>query len=383
MKYEFDSIVDRKNKASIKWDVKDNELPMWIADMDFHVMPEIKEAVIKRANIDAYGYTFTPEEYFESYIYWAKSRHNLELKREWLLYSESVVASIDSIFKHIGKPGQEVVMLTPIYNVFYNCIRNNGLVTLECELIYKDYKYFIDFEKLEKLLSRSKTSFLLFCNPHNPIGKIYSCEEIRKIFTLAKKYNVQIISDEIHCDITDPGFDYNPALLACEEMKNSIITLVSPTKAFNLAGLQSSALIIPNDELREKVQAGLYCDDVGEPNYFAVDAAIAAFRDGEQWNKELREYLFNNKKYFTEFIEKELPNLHIIKGHATYLLWVDISYYSNDSVKFTKDLREKTGLWLADGLAYGESGKSFVRINIATSLANVKDCCERLKKYLK
>lgn len=383
MMYDFDNIVDRRKHASVKWDVKSNELPMWIADMDFRVLPEIKEAILNRANVDAYGYTYVPEEYFDSYVYWAKLRHNLSLKREWLLYSESVVASIDSIFKHLGKAGDEVVMLTPTYNIFYNCIRNNGLIVSECELQYENFHYSIDYNNLEKLLSRSKASFLLFCNPHNPIGKIYSCEEIRKIFSIAKRHNVLIISDEIHCDITDPGISYNPALSACPIYIDSIITLVSPTKAFNLAGLQSSALIIPNKEIREKVQDGLYKDDVGEPNYFAVDAAIAAFMHGEEWNKQLREYLFKNKRYFIDFINKELPNLHVIEGQATYLLWVDISYYSSDSVSFVKKLRNKTGLYLADGLAYGRGGKTFVRINIATSLQNVKECCQRLKNYLK
>lgn len=376
MKYNFDNVTDRRNTNSVKWS-NSKGLEMWVADMDFHVLPEIKDAIKNKAEIDAYGYSYPTDELFEAYISWWKSQHNLSLEKEWFIFSSGVVASIDSILKHVTKPGDGVAILTPVYNVFYNCIRNNGCKALCCSFIYKDGEYLIDWKKLEELLTDAKV--LLLCNPHNPSGSFFSKDELKKMCELASKNNCLIISDEIHCDITSPDKKYMPIL----EVTKDAIALVSPTKAFNLAGLQTSAVVIPNKELRELISKGIGADDLGDPNYFACEAAIAAFKYGAEYNKELREYIFKNKQYVKDFFKKEIPGLKVVGGDATYLMWVDISNYSDDSNKFAKELREETGLHIASGLAYGSEGKTFVRINVATSLANVKDCCERLKIFIK
>ena len=382
MKYNFNNIVDRRNTNSVKWS-NSKGLEMWVADMDFHVLPEIKDAIKNKAEIDAYGYSYPTDEYFDAYIEWGKKQHNLNLKREWMIFSLGVVASLDSVLKHLTKSGDEVVMLTPVYNIFYNCIKNNGCKALCCSFIYEDGEYHIDYQKLEEMLSRESCKVMLLCNPHNPSGMIFTKEELKKMCELAVKHNCLIVSDDIHCDITHPEGKYIPTLEAVPELRDHVIAMISPTKAFNLAGLQTSVIVVPNKELRETIQKGIGSDDLGDPNYFACEAAIAAFKYGADYNKELREYIFKNKQYVKDFFEKEIPGLKIVGGDATYLMWVDISNYSDDSDKFTKELREETGLHIASGLAYGKEGQTFVRINVATSLANVKDCCERLKAFIK
>ena len=380
MKYNFDKIVDRRKTNSIKWGGKfNNELEMWIADMDFAVLPEIKNAILKKVEKDAYGYCYPTEEYFKSYISWFKSHHNLVIDKDWMIFSTGVVASIDTILKRVAKPGEEVVMFTPIYNVFFNCIRNNGLETLPCSLLYENGKYAIHWSKLEELLQRSTVKVLLLCNPHNPCGVIFSKEDLIRLCELCYKNNVLIISDEIHCDITDPKKEYVPILSCSTE---DIIALVSPTKAFNLAGIQTSVIIIPDSVLKDTIERGIGADDNGDPNTFAIEAAIAAYKYGDEWNKQVREYIFKNKTYVKRFLSKEIPGLEVRGGDATYLMWVNIGEYSKDSEEFVHKLQEETGLHLAAGSIYGSEGNTFVRINVATSLENVKDCCRRLKAFL-
>ena len=377
-KYNFDKTVNRIGAHSFKWDVKDNELPMWVADMDFSVLPEVKQAIKNRADIDAYGYTKCPEEYFISYRDWWKRHHDVELDINTMIFSSGVVASIDSIFKHVIPKGSNVVIQTPVYHVFFNCIRNNGLNVLENELVYKNNDYEIDFDNLESLLKHENTKALLLCNPHNPVGRIYNKDELTKMVSLCDKYGVLIISDEIHCDILEPGCDYCSIL----KVTNNAIALLAPTKAFNMAGVQASCIVCPNKDLFEVIEKGVGEDDIGEPNYFSPFATIAAFNNGDEWVKEMNEYVFNNKKYIQEFIDNELPRLHLIDNKATYLLWLDISSYSCDSGEFSEQLRKETGLFLSAGKQFGKGGESFVRINVATSLDNVKDAMNRLKQFL-
>lgn len=378
-KYNFDQLVNRRNTNSAKWGVKDNELPMWVADMDFHVLPEIKKAIEERNNVDAFGYIECPKEYFEAVASWWNSHHHVNVKPSQIAFCTGVVAGIDSVFKHLVPKGSNVVVQTPVYHVFFHCIKNNGLKELDNELIYKNNNYEISFSELEEQLKLDNTKALLLCNPHNPVGRIWSKEELKHIADLCKKYNVLLISDEIHGDITEPGHEFNSVLTVTDKA----IVLSAPTKTFNIAAIQSAFVICKDKELLAKIKEGFGHDDLGEPNYFAPYAAIAAYTYGEQWVKEMRKYVFNNKKYISDFINKELPELKLIDNKATYLLWLDISYYSKKSDKFANELREKTGLFVSNGKQFGKGGESFLRINVATSLDNVGDACNRLKAFIK
>ena len=377
-KYNFDELVNRKNTGSYKWNLlNDKELPMWVADMDFHVLPEIKEAIIKRVGIDSYGYVECPQEYFESYRDWFKRNHDLDLDTKWMVFSIGVVASIDSILKHLVPSGSGVILQSPVYHVFYNCIKNNNLKVIENKLINKD-NYQIDFDDLEKLCRDENNKAMILCNPHNPVGRIWSKEELKRIADICERNNVLLISDEIHCDITEPEIKYNSIFTVT---KNAI-ALLAPTKAFNVAGIKSSIAVIPDEELKVQVYKGFSQDDIGEPNYIASPATIAAFMYGDEWNKQMREYIYNNKKYVVNFINNELPMLKVTDMKATYLLWVDISKVSNNSEAFMVHMRRQTGLFVSAGKQFGSGGEGHIRINLATSLANVKDACERLKQYI-
>ena len=382
MKYDFNKLANRRNTDSYKWDVKDNELPMWVADMDFLVFPDIVDALKKRVDIKAYGYSKIPEKYFESIKWWWKEYHNTEIEREWMIYCSGVVPAISSIVRRITNVGDNVIVQSPVYNIFYNSIVNNQRVVLENRLINNNNTYSIDFDDLEQKMSLEKTTLMILCNPQNPIGHIWSSEELYRISTLAIKYNVRVISDEIHCDITNPGEDYNSFIKSSKENKDVSITCVSASKVFNVAGLQAACVIIPDEKLRQNIDRGFNNDEIAEPNFFSMDACIAAFTPrGREWVNGLNEYIYNNKVYFVEQLAKTSPKLNPILGNATYLMWIDVSNYNMKSGLFASRLRESTGLYVSSGEIYGGEGDKFIRINLATSLDNVKDACSRLEKF--
>ena len=377
-RYNFDEIVDRKGTDSYKWDVQDNELPMWVADMDFAILPEVVTAIKERLKVPAFGYCGVPKEYYEAYCSWWKRKHHVDLTIEDMTFSSGVVASIDSIFKHIVPKGSGIIIQTPVYHVFEHCIRNNGLKTINNQLLYDGRDYHINFDNLEQLMKDENNKLFLLCNPHNPVGRIWSEEELKKIVSLCEKYDVLLLSDEIHCDIAEPGYEYNSIL----KYSNKAIALFAPSKVFNLASLHCSCVVSKDHDLLKKIEEGLGQDDLGEPNYFGPYGTIAAFNHGDEWVKEMNEYVFNNKRYINDFIQRELPKLHLVDNKATYLLWLDISAYTNDSEEFAKRLREETGLFVSNGKQFGKGGETFLRINVATSLNNVKDACNRLKQYI-
>ena len=379
-KYNFDTTINRIKTCSARWCVNEGELPLDIADMDFLVMPEIEKAIKSRAEQACYGYTYVPDSYFDAYIRWWKNRHNTRLEKEWFIFSKSVVASIDSIFKHLGKSKDIVTMFTPVYNVFFNCIKNNNLVLKECEFVIDEDEIKIDWEKLETQLKSAK--FFLLCNPHNPLGRNFTIEELNKIINLCKQNDVYIISDEIHGDLDLNKGRYISILNSEVTRYEKVICLLSPSKVFNVAGLHSSVAVIPNKELREAIQNGFWQDDIGEPNYFAIDPIITAFTQGDDYVDQLNSYLNENRAYLSEFLLKNLPNLKIVSGHYTYLMWIDISCYSRDSRLFAKNLKEKTGLVVAPGINYGNSGEGYIRLNIATPRKNLIDACSRLMNYI-
>lgn len=376
---DFDKLTNRFGINSLKWDVKKDELPMWVADMDFEVAPEIVEAMKERISNPTFGYNVIPEEWSESYIEWWKNEHNFEIKKDWIMFSTGVVPSISSIVRRITRPGERIVLLTPVYNIFFNSIVNNGRFVEESPLLYKNYKYEIDFVDLEKKLSNPLVTLLIFCNPHNPVGKIWSKEEIKKVVDLAYKYNVKIISDEIHCDIVEPNKKYNPLLSVDKKAEEIGIMLISPSKAFNIAGIQTSAIVIPNSNLRFQVFRGINNDEIAEPNSFAIQSSIAAFK-AKAWLTKMNQYVSENRGIVKEYLAKNIKDLILIESESTYLLWIDISSLSDDSVSFSQFIREKTGLRLSDGEEYGKTGKKFIRMNIACPKARVIDGLNRLKK---
>lgn len=386
MQYNFSKLTNRFNTNSLKWDVNNNELPMWVADMDFETAPEIREAIRKKVDFGIYGYTIIPDEYYLSISNWWERRHNFKIEKEWILFCTGVVPSISSIVRKMTREGDNVLVQAPVYNIFYNSIVNNNRKVLSSDLCFDGKEYSIDHEDLERKLSDPATTLMILCNPHNPIGKVWSKETLKKIGELCIKYNVLVVSDEIHCDLTY-GNSYTPFASISPEIAQNSITCIAPTKTFNLAGVQSSNIIVPNDEIRRMVNRGINTDEVAEPNAFAIEATIAAFTKGEPWLNELIEYLAENKRVVQKFIHNELPSLNLIHSDATYLLWIDCSSITKDSLEFCKFIRKETGLYVSSGHVYGSNGGHFIRMNIACQRERVEDGLSRLKvgvdKYIK
>ena len=378
MQYNFSKLTNRFNTNSLKWDVNNNELPMWVADMDFETAPEIREAIRKKVDFGIYGYTIIPDEYYLSISNWWERRHNFKIEKEWILFCTGVVPAISSIVRKMTREGDNVLVQAPVYNIFYNSIVNNNRKVLSSDLCFDGKEYSIDYEDLERKLSDPATTLMILCNPHNPIGKVWSKETLKKIGELCIKYSVLVVSDEIHCDLTY-GNSYIPFASISPEIAQNSITCIAPTKTFNLAGVQSSNIIVPNDEIRRMVNRGINTDEVAEPNAFAIEATIAAFTKGEPWLNELIEYLAENKRVVQEFIYNELPSLNIIHSDATYLLWIDCSSITKDSLDFCKFIRKETGLYVSSGHVYGSNGGHFIRMNIASQRERVEDGLSRLK----
>lgn len=379
MDFQFDESVDRRNTGSMKWDVAKGELPMWVADMDFRTAPGIIEKITERATQGVFGYTVVTDEWYQSYQTWWKKRHDFEIRKEWLIFCTGVVPAISSIVRKVTTVGENVVVLTPVYNIFFNSILNNGRNVLESRLKYDGSRYRIDLDDLEEKLSDPQTTLFILCNPHNPVGKIWERETLERIGDLCSKHHVLVLSDEIHCDITEPGWEYTPFASVSENCRTNSITCVAPTKAFNLAGLQTAAVIVPDDHLRHKVSRGLNTDEVAEPNVFAAIAPIAAFTCGGEWLDSLRNYLWENRAFAEEYIKKEIKGISPVSARATYLLWLDCRNMSGSSTQFCHFIRSHSGLYLSDGNEY-RNGEGFLRMNLACPRQQVEDGLKRLKE---
>ncbi len=379
MNYDFDRAPDRRGTDAVKWMVGENELPMWIADMDFDTAPEVKAAMAERLDRGAFGYGDVTGDWYDAYAGWWKTRHGFEMKKEGLIFCTGVIPAVSSAVRKLTTPAEKVVILTPVYNIFYNSVLNNGRVVLPCPLENRGGAYTIDFARLEAAFADPQTSLLIFCNPHNPVGKIWEKETLSAVGTLAKKYGVTVLSDEIHCDLTAPGRGYVPFAAAGEDCREISVTCVAPTKAFNLAGLQTAAVYAENPFLRHKIWRALNTDEAAEPNAFAVPAAVAAFTAGGLWLDALRAYLWENRKLAEAFLAERLPAFTVTKGEATYLLWMDGAAFGIPDL--AAHIREKSGLLLSGGAQYGATD-AFLRMNLACPRDRVEEGLRRLEQAL-
>ena len=374
-KYDFKTLIDRKNTNSVKWDFFDDDYPMWVADMDFKVAPKIQKAIEKRASHLIYGYSIVPDSLFDSYIDWWDRRYGLKMSREEMLYSIGVMPSISSMIRCLTDEGDGILIQSPVYHVFFYVIEDNNRKVVENELIYENGQYSIDFVDLDEKLAEVK--MMMLCNPQNPVGKIWSKDELKQIGELCKKHDVILISDEIHCDLTDPGKLYNP-FMTSHDYENSILC-ISPSKSFNVAGFQSSVVYTKNIELLEKIKTQLYVDNSDSCNVFAVSAVEAAYNESEDWLEELKEVLYENKQIVSEYLQSELPIVKLVECDATYLLWLDCSALNVSSRILCEFLRENQGVFLSAGSDFGKIGDGFLRLNIACPQELLKQGLNRFK----
>ena len=377
--YDFDKLTNRLGTGSLEWDVNEGQLPMWVADMDFETAPEIIQALQKRIEHGVFGYQNVTDDWYQAYQSWWNRRHQFKIEKDWLIFCTGVVPAISSIVRKVTTVGENVLVQTPVYNIFFNSIRNNGRNILESPLVYEQGEYHIDFKDLEEKLSNPQTSLFILCNPHNPIGKIWDRETLEKIGELCDRYHVIVVSDEIHCDLTDPGYEYVPFASVSDQCRENSITCIAPTKTFGIPGIQTAAVVVPNPVLRHRVNRGLNTDEVAEPNNFAVAAAVAAFQHGDQWLTELREYLSQNKQYVRDYIGAYIPEIKVVPSNATYLLWLDCSELTDDACELQRFIEKHSGLVLTEGEEYGTPGRRFLRLNPACPRSRVQDGMERLK----
>lgn len=368
MKYNFDEIVQRRGSNSYKWDSATDEdvLPMWVADMDFRTSPAIIDALSKRVQHGVFGYTKVPQAYFDATVSWFERRHNFTIQKDWILFTSGVVPALSAIIKALTMPGDKVLVQTPVYNCFFSSIRNDECERVENELVYENGKYSINFDDLEQKAADPQVKLMLLCNPHNPVGRVWSKEELLRIGEICLRNNVIVVSDEIHCDLVYSGHTHIPfAALSYEFLRNSV-TCTAPSKTFNLAGIQVANIITADEDIRRKIDKALNVNEVCEINAFAVEALIAAYTQGDDWLDELKEYLYTNYSLLSEFFREYLPHLPVLPLEATYLVWVDCKALGLTSKEITDTLLVEEKVWVNEGTMYGESGEGFIRINIAT-----------------
>ena len=375
MRYDFESVIDRHGTNSLKWDYFADDLPMWVADMDFRVAPAIEKAILKRAEHPIYGYTVVPDKLFEAYIDWWDRRYDFKMSREDMAYSIGVMPSISSMIRCLTDVGDEILIQSPVYHVFYYVIEDNNRKVLENPLIYENGEYRIDFDDLDEKLSKSR--MMILCNPHNPVGKIWSEDDLHRIGELCQKHDVILISDEIHCDLTDPGVKYNP--FETSSTYDKAITCISPSKSFNIAGFQSSIVHTKNRQFLDMIKAQMHVDNSDSCNVFATAAVIAAYEESEEWLDELREVLYENKQIVKDYLANELPVIKLVDCDATYLLWLDCSALKVPSKVLSGFLRSNQGVFLSAGIDFGRNGDSFLRLNIACPQELLMDGLARLK----
>ena len=381
-KFDFVNAPDRSNTDSVKWHVKKGDLPMSIADMDFKTAPEIIAAMKRKVDLGVFGYEWPEDDYFKAVADWYEKEHGHRPQQEWLIFTTGVVPAISSIVRRVSHIGDNVLVQAPVYNVFYNSIENNGRHVLSNDLQFDGENYAINWDDLEQKLTLPLTTLMIFCNPHNPIGKVWTQEEVQKVAELCYQHHVILLSDEIHGDLVRKGPDYTPTFSVNGPARENVISLVSPSKTFNVAALHAATAIVPNSNLRAMVNRGLNSDEVAEPNLLAIPGTIAAYEHGHNWLKALIKQLNVNFTYAEEFINKNLPQVKVVTGAATYLIWLDVSQISSDSQKLAEYLEKTTGLVLSPGSIYRGNGHDFLRMNLACPLTMVKDGLERLKAGL-
>ncbi len=385
MAFDFDTPVNRRNTNSYKWDSSEIEpdvLPMWVADMDFKTAPCIVDALHKRVEHGVFGYVTVPDAYYDAVINWFTRRHDWAIERDWILYTSGVVPAISAIIKGLTSPGDEVLVMTPVYNCFFSSIRNNGCSALECPLVYEDDTYHVDFELLEQCASREAVKLMLMCNPHNPACRVWTVDELKRIGEICKRHDVVVVSDEIHCELVMDGYRFTPFASVSPEMQDMCITCNSPSKAFNTAGLQIANIITNNPEWRAMIDRAINDNEVCDVNPFGVEGLIAAYHDGEPWLRELCQYIKGNYNMVKEFFASKLPGYGITVLEGTYLVWIDCRKTGKTSDEITTLLNDKARVLVNSGTMYGKAGEGFIRLNVACPRQVVAEALSRMLPVL-
>lgn len=384
MKYDFDKTIDRRATNSYKWDsAPEGVLPMWVADMDFRTAPAIIDALQKRVAHGIFGYTRVPDAYYDAVTSWFSRRHGWDIDREWIIYTSGVVPAVSAVIKALTVPGDKVIVQTPVYNCFFSSIRNNG-----CEIVSNPLRrtadtYEMDFDALERCAADPRTKVMLLCNPHNPAGRVWTPDELTRLGNICLRNGVTVVSDEIHCELVYQGFRYTPFVSLSDAFLHRSVTCVSPSKAFNIAGLQIANIVAFDNDLRSRIDKAININEVCDVNPFGVAATIAAYNEGEEWLSQLVGYLHDNYEAMAEFCRRELPEFPITRLEGTYLVWMDCSSLGMPSDALEHALLDDARLWLNAGTMYGAEGEGYMRWNIACPRSVMLDGLNRFLNFVR
>lgn len=391
MKYNFDEIIDRSGTSATKMEslpkgCPDDALPLWVADMDFACAEPILKALHERIDKKIFGYTlYDTDECLGAVVNWYKKRYGWEEQKENLFFCGGIVSAYAVLLNLLTKEGEGVVIQRPIYYPFTMKANSNGRQIVDSPLIYADGNYTIDFDDLDQKMADPNNKVLVFCSPHNPAGRVWTEEEIRKVVDICKKYDKWIICDEIHCDLLRCGLTFHPILKVAPDYADRIAVCTAPSKTFNLAGMKTSNIVIHNKELqaawKELIGGKLSMNGAGT---LGLTAMIAAYNEGEEWLEQLKEYLDGNFAYIDAFLKEHLPKAHMVPSEGTYLAWIDFNGYVNgDAERLEEIMQKKAKVALDEGYIFGDAGRGFERINIATPRSVVEDCMNRIFQAFK
>lgn len=384
MKYDFDKTIDRRATNSYKWDsAPEGVLPMWVADMDFRTAPAIIDALQKRVAHGIFGYTRVPDAYYDAVTSWFSRRHGWDIDREWIIYTSGVVPAVSAVIKAMTVPGDKVIVQTPVYNCFFSSIRNNG-----CEIVSNPLRrtadtYEMVFDALERCAADPRAKVMLLCNPHNPAGRVWTPDELTRLGNICLRNGVTVVADEIHCELVYQGFKYTPFASLSDAFLHRSVTCVSPSKAFNIAGLQIANIVAFDNDLRSRIDKAININEVCDVNPFGVAATIAAYNEGEEWLNQLVDYLHGNYEAMAEFCRRELPEFPITRLEGTYLVWMDCSSLGMPSDALEHVLLDDARLWLNAGTMYGAEGEGYMRWNIACPRSVMLDGLNRFLNFVR
>ena len=382
--YDFDTIIPRRGTNSIKWDARppfdaDTEgvIPLWVADMDFKAAPFIIDVLRKRVEHGVFGYVCVPDSYYEAVCRWFSGRHGWNVEKDWIIYTIGVVPALSAAIKALSRPGEKVILQSPVYNCFFSSVRNNGCEILDVPLLYHDGTYSYDFDGLERACADPAAKVMLLCNPHNPAGRVWTREELARVGDIARRHDVTVVSDEIHCEIVMPGFTYTPFASVSPETQACCVTLCSPSKSFNTASLQIANIITSNPEWRKLIDRAINVNEICDVNPFGVLALEAEYSpEGAEWLKELNQYIYDNYLLLRE----KLSDWPVCKLEGTYLPWVDVSSLGIPTEKIEEELLRNYKVWVNAGAMYGTEG--FIRINLATPRSVLAEGLDRVSRGL-
>lgn len=374
--FDFDKTVERRGTASVKWDLRDDDvIPMWVADMDFESPQEVRDAIVRRARHCVYGYTIESDSLYKALTDWVSRRHDWTMEQEWIVFSPGVMPGIRGILQALTRPGDKVILQSPVYPPFSLAIADSGCHVLNNQLKYESNRYTMDFVDLEEKAKDPRTRVLILCSPHNPVGRVWTRDELTRLGNICLENEVVVISDEIHCDLIYKEYKHIPLASLCDEFAENTITCIAPSKTFNLAGLNTACLIIPNRRIRRQ-----FTDTIlpKQATIFGGIAAEAAYTYGDKWLDALLDYLRGNREFLTGYMKARIPGIKALELEGTYLAWLDCRELGMDNEALEKFMLDKAGLWVNQGYSFGNGGDGFVRMNIGCPRSILEKALRRL-----